>query len=291
MNWLAVVAFLTVIISGLVYWFVLRKPSDPSTCTAGDSCTGSDPNGIYTYDSNCNCIISGCTGDYSLIKGSCVKSGGTCTPKDDCSSTIKNPDPDATYKYDDNCNCIKTCTYMTYPDGSCSTQDRVLPGYPPEAPDIRGTDKTPPINNLIDCRSYCAGTSGCKVYAWDGKNCYGYKDYYIDNTHSGHQGGLINPTVPNNMTYVLPFSFKDYPSFMAYIDDAVIDSSVTKKACKDSYDDCETECLGDEDCDAYVCGLEAPQKCVKYTMSDSSIINNIRSKRNYYTKVKVRSSS
>jgi hypothetical protein len=185
---------------------------------------------------------------------------------------------------------------MQYPDGTCSTQDRVIPGYPQEAADIRGTDKTPPIDNLIDCRQYCVNSSGCAVYSWDGKNCFGYNDYYINDKHSGHAGGLINPTVPNNMTYVLPFSAKTQPNFMAYIYDSAIDSSVPSIPCSDTYGDCEQECLADQDCDAYTCKPEEPFHCVKYqNLSDSSIINNIRSSSGitggYFTKVKVRSTS
>lgn len=118
---LAVIAIIAVVI---VVWQMNKTPADPSnpsgtSCTAGATCAVSspDPNGNYTFDATCNCVISSCTGSYTLTNGACVVSGPQDTP---ISGLDSNEDSD--YGGPVTVDTLDKCKQLCYGHG-CSVYD------------------------------------------------------------------------------------------------------------------------------------------------------------------------
>jgi hypothetical protein len=127
------------IIAVVIIAWMMNKPAPPgpTTCTTGQTCIpdgGGDPNASgYAYDATCNCVISGCTGTYTLKNGACIKSdnqdiaikgivtgespdfGGCVTASSaaDCSSRVQAWPGYKVYSYQDGTqdNC---CGYLDY---------------------------------------------------------------------------------------------------------------------------------------------------------------------------------
>jgi len=255
MNWVILVTFLVALISILVYWF-LRKPSG---CKDGDSCTGSDPNGVYTYDSNCNCIITGCTGNYYLSNMQCVPKS-TCVPNSKCTPS-GTPDALASYAYNSDCSsCVKTCNSNSPEVGGLCTL--AIPGL------VNGetVNYQQPATSIDDCTKFCQSKSDCAVYDYDGTTCVVYNDYRSVRGFGGFSSHFIDRVTPDksHMTYVVPFSSNSEMGTgkMAYMYNAKIKDSIqpytTCKAVNDSGTNCADQCLNDDKCQAIGINQQTP---------------------------------
>ena len=255
--WLpASLLLVTVLVSFLVYWFVIRKPSAPSSsCTVGADCSSNvstkDPQWLsYMWDSSCNCNLVSCQSGYDVSGGKCVATPtpspgpGKCDPGKVCTPTTK-VDNGNMYLCNANSDCILgTCNppYLAH-NGVCVLPPPTPPP-PPPPPEvvINGIVNGEKENyakggvNLQQCQDLCHKDLNCKVYDYDenAQRCAYYNDYRSVRGYGGVPPGGLGPgnhtinrvqTDGKKTTYVRPFASND-PEMgsgkMAYIAQAKI---------------------------------------------------------------------
>jgi len=215
---LAVIAIIAVVI---VVWQMNKTPADPTnpsgSCTAGATCAVSspDPNGTYTFDANCNCVVSACTGTYTLTNGACVSAG----PQD---LAISGLDPNESRDYGgtvtvdtlDKCKQLcygHGCSVYTYDGSSCNMYkdyNGASSVHELQNPGGKGTTYVVPFSKSVStgmmawidsgtivgkkasgtcnegsytkCSTDCLKDDNCQGLSCYGNNCMVYNDKTLD---------------------------------------------------------------------------------------------------------------
>ena len=241
----------TLLVGFLVYWFVIRKPTAPSSsCTVGTDCSSNvstkDPQWLsYMWDSSCNCNLVSCQSGYDVSGGKCVASSGpTPTPTDIAINGLITAHP--VYK---------------------STQ-----------------------SSISDCASFCGGYSDCKVYSFDGSTCGVYTDYsigdqsqWLDNVlTSGTNVTYVRPFPSSN-----PQMGKGQ---LVDINKAAVVSSYPYYTSDDGNSTCQSKCMNDDACDAAYTLYSNPNHVCKFYKNIDKVKNIAPASGTSSTYVKVRSS-
>jgi hypothetical protein len=255
-DWLiAVIALGTLLVGFLVYWFVIRKPSAPSSsCTAGTDCSSNvstkDPQWLsYLWDSSCNCNLVSCQSGYIVSGGKCVASSGPTPPPD---PTPPPPPPDPTPDPYSSWLAINGLV-------NGETEDYVKTG----------------VKDLKTCQDFCTSKQNdCKVFDLDATagRCVVFKDYRSVRGYGEYSSHFIDRVIPDGtrMTYVRPFASND-PEMgskknaqMAWLKNADIANNKPYATC-DYFDDadCASQCLYDDKCEAVHCSSDST--CVLYS--------------------------
>jgi hypothetical protein len=106
---------LTILISLTIYLIYYKNVSNVSKFTTGQSCTGTDPNAVYTYNSTNNCVINNCKLGYE------INDAGTSCKKIVPGETCSGLDVNGNYKYDSDsvCNLVSCKTNYVNNFGMC----------------------------------------------------------------------------------------------------------------------------------------------------------------------------
>ena len=281
--------FVVALVAALVYWFFIRKPNPtPPACTLAADCSSSvttkDPNwAAYIYDSNCQCILSGCKAGFKLSNGVCVAKSGPspppgpgptpCIPGIPCDPTTKVPNG-VSYTYDPSCNCrVATCAgSFVAQNGACVTAPWLaINGLVNGETEDYVADSTV-VKDGAACDTYMQNKQDVMVYDWDKNNsrCVGFTDYRSVSGYGSMESHYINRVMPDasTMTYVRPFAPSN-PEMgkeqMAYVEGAKIKNTQIKPydSCY-GWPQCKSHCAGDLKCQAVTCNGDGRNDCMMY---------------------------
>ena len=102
---ITIITIITILII-IIYNFLKFQSFTSTNNISGAECTGTDLNGLSTYDTNGQCTLAQCNTNYAINNGKCTKieNGALC----------EGIDPLGVYKYDSNGNCNITDCVKDY---------------------------------------------------------------------------------------------------------------------------------------------------------------------------------